>query len=536
MWTQSDGSRRVSELLGYLLLFFVALNVVMTCLRQAKPEWLTALWLCAGAGWVLLCARRLEWTAWLLVAGLPIFGARPGDLVTNFQDCLIVGVAAVSLMRFPLRFGRPCPPLAGWVLVGVALLSLLANAGRCFYPLRPLHQDNVTRNLFFMFAGSWDIHIGAGEWFMLLNMLLVARCWYRLLAERPLRGGQNGPSGRLRPEDFAAAVTVGFLAVLVLGYLEYFLPSVHGIVEAWQLRLYDFSDDTVNRWPLPAFLVSPVGPEVSMKSFFGNRGWFGQYLIAAGPVAMAWVAAKRAAWRRVCLGMLLGAWVLAVYLCGARAAALAAVAGIVLLLLTLLLVRVSWRRRLKSSIAQWVIWLALVSLVPLPGLIYAVGPDWAWLDPHYRDIEWDKAVRLVRAHPWLGVGYETFGHAARTIEPPRGGPPQAVYITPHNLFAQTAACTGLGGLLCVLLLFRVPIRAWTQFVARARLSPPEGASPQGTGLAFAFAMIFVCGFAQEWFYIRSLSLFFWLGLALLCALNPKAANRQPPAQQMRDER
>lgn len=491
------------------LILFVLINVAVTCLRQGKPEWLTSLWLVASAGWLFLCLYRVTWAAWLIILTLPVFGARPGDLATNLQDTWITILAAASIIRYPIRLDRLPRPLAAWAYAAVGLLSLIANADRCFESLRPVHQDALTHNVSFMFAGSWDLHIGISEWFMLVQMLLVARLWAKLIS-----------TARLSVRHFAGAVGIGLTVTLLLGFLEYWIPVVHDALRAYQLRIYDFSDETVNRWALPSFLRSPAGDGVTMKSFFGNRGWFGEYLIVAGPITVGYLASTaRARLRKALVALLVAALVLAVILCGARAAAVAAVGGTALLAAIRLVRHAVERSDARRRLLSWSTWILLVLMIALPQLLYRSDGLVGRFNPHNRHVQWAKAMKLVAEHPWLGVGYETFGHVSRDL------PPVLYLITAHNSFAQVAACMGVPGLICLLLMFRAPLRAL--------FGPGQHAEDSDrllwVGMAWAFLCIYFASFAQHWFYLRSMAMFWWIGLALLTqrtVVVEKAAERR----------
>jgi len=488
--------------LGVGLFLFALFNIVMTCLRADKPEWLAALWLGAFFAWLGLCLWSLKAAVLLLLAGLPLFGARPGDLVTNGQDSLIVVLASVSLWRYPIRIGKRPAMLLGWLFAGFALLSVVANYHRCFYPLRPFHQDHLTWDVFFMFAESWDRTIGISEWFVLLNMLIVARLVHRQVMDRQCSIGL-----------FGAAVSIGLFVALAVGYAEYFWPRGHELLTKYQLRLYDFSNDKPPQTiPLPSWLVSPAGRHVAMKSLFGNRGWFGQYLLVAGPVAMAWLGYRRELAGRVAAGLLAGALAVALVLCGSRTALFSISAGGVLVAVLYLLAATRARRHLSRTVASWFLLALLVACIPLPPLLWHWMGTSGLMEPHSRDIAWRGALELSREHPWLGVGYESFGLALRekALEKHDKEYLRNLVITAHNFFTQIAVCTGTGGLLCIVLLFHRPLQVLLATIGRS-----DAGHRSLAGFAVALLLVFIGGFGQHWFYSHSTALFWWVACALV---------------------
>lgn len=488
---------RLSSGLAAAMLAFGLCNLTITLLRDAKPEWLAVAWMGLFFGWGLMCLCSLKWAFLLLLGSLPFFGARPGDLITNAQDTCILIAAAVSLWRFPLQWGRRPSLWPAWLLSAVGFLSLWANVSRCFHPWWPVHQDNWTRNLFFMFSESWDWTIGLSEWWMLVMMLLAARGLAHLLETEAISIKAIG-----------AALTAGLLAALIVGFAEYYSRPAHELITRIQLRLYDFSQEVAPHGAIPSFLLSRSDPGLSMKSFFGNRGWFSLYLLAVLPVACGTVGALRGAPLRWCVVPLALSGSLAILLSGARTGLIAGAAGLVLLGLLLILKRSSLGAILARRFSTW---LVLVLMLASVGATW-----WLWgrpnridqtIDPMYRDVAWRKVLTLVQDNPLLGVGYESFGLAAREIPPKLH---DFEHITTHNFCTQVWVCTGPLGALALLLLLAIPVRVLLRFV-----SGQNRIEPVVVAVAFSFALIFISGQAQHWWYQRSTALFWWLGLAVL---------------------
>ena len=105
-----------STWLAWAILAFGITNICITLLRGFEPEWLAAAWLIIYFAWLLLTLWSLRAAYLLLLVSLPLFGARPGDLVTNAQDTIVLITAAVSLWQFPIQWGRRPVLWPGWLL------------------------------------------------------------------------------------------------------------------------------------------------------------------------------------------------------------------------------------------------------------------------------------------------------------------------------------------------------------------------------------------------------------------------------------
>ena len=271
--------------LAWAILAFGITNICINLLRGIKPEWLAAAWFFLFFAWLLLSVWSLRTAYVLLLVSLPLFGGRPGDLVTNAQDTIVLITAAVSLWRFPIRWGHRPVLWPGWLLALVGLASLIVHANLCFYPFWPIHQDNLTRNVFFMFTQDWDWTIGVSEWWMLVLWLLLVRGAWHMFKHKLFSA--NGA---------AAGIAVGLLLALLVGYLDYFSPAFHARMEAYQLRIYDTIENVGPHWPMPDWLLSLAGENVTFKAFHLNRSWFGLYLLAAIPITITFFASRKHRW------------------------------------------------------------------------------------------------------------------------------------------------------------------------------------------------------------------------------------------------
>ncbi|UCG34010.1 MAG: O-antigen ligase family protein, partial [Phycisphaerales bacterium] len=209
-------------------------------------------------------------------------------------------------------------------------------------------------------------------------------------------------------------------------------------------------------------------------------------------------------------------------LAGSRACLYSVCAALIFLGLMIAATRLPFREALAQPRWAWVCVLLVACTLLVPWFLSVTPSDSGWLHTSGRDVTWGKAVTLLKDRPYLGVGYESFGLAAREISPDVQEPP----ITAHNFFLQILTCTGPLGLLALLLLFHRP----ALMLLRRAASP---ASPLGpdlllAGFAFVFIMVVLAGQAQHWFYSHSNAILFWLALAVLAAA-PIQPHPSPPA-------
>ena len=243
----------------------------------------------------------------------------------------------------------------------------------------------------------------------------------------------------------------------------------------------------------------------SLGIFFGLT-WPLCYLWARSPGS---VLRRSAAWS----GVLLGA--LALFFTFSRGAILGWLAGVALL--------VAVRRdRLLVGLAcagLAVAWWSLpraaldwVAHVPSP-LVALTNED--------RLQMWQAAWRMIRAHPFIGVGIGTFSQRYAEFKLPQD-PLMASYA--HNTYLQLWAVVGLNGLLAFLALCWRGWRLW-------RTSRPVDATRAMTGIGcMAGALAFLTsGLLESNLSFSKLSMLFWLisGFAMGIATAPTTAPAEP---------
>ncbi len=214
-------------------------------------------------------------------------------------------------------------------------------------------------------------------------------------------------------------------------------------------------------------LADPIAwshPELSREltiSTFGNPDYLSAWLVAVLPLALSWILAlRRPAGRWVALS----AWVvvaLAMVLTLTRAAWFgAAVATLVWTLRALTTLTPEERRKAVRILAGLGLVLALGVGTAL--VMQADNPsqytvrsrlaslaDLEHLSLKTRFFFWGASLRILRDHPWMGVGPGGFPSAAllhRDLEPVATRFPPRLPETPHSQYMLVAAETGAPGL------------------------------------------------------------------------------------------
>ena len=285
----------------------------------------------------------------------------------------------------------------------------------------------------------------------------------------------------------------------------------------------------------------------SIQAVTGNRGWFSQYIVYALPytvVLMRWLSVPGARMTLVafsgatlvCLlfafqrgGWAVGAWSVACLLVVLRSAPVD----------TAQAARVVCRRSLRvlatTATAVVLAVVAVRTLVPPPddrdGRPHVLG-DRLSLASYVsrlqgvdllgrRERYWPVAWDLWQRHPLLGSGVDGFAHQHRVLV---AAPDGALYghrprvpmpNSAHNIYLQTAVGMGLLGLLALLAMCGLGLRAMV------RTATHETTSHAGRLVAFAaggsLLAIMLYGLVQEVTYIHALRLMLSCAIGLLAA-------------------
>jgi O-antigen ligase len=142
---------------------------------------------------------------------------------------------------------------------------------------------------------------------------------------------------------------------------------------------------------------------------------------------------------------------------------------------------------------------------------------------------WHAAERAIRAHPWSGIGIDEFQNFLRgEIAAGRSDPSIIRFNHPHNEYLEATTNGGIPGLLCLLLVFAVPL---AYFVRQLRHRDETVGAAAITGVAI-IGLYMLCSLTDSVFYrVMSQSLYFFLvpGFALLIARSLRMHDGEPAA-------
>lgn len=240
------------------------------------------------------------------------------------------------------------------------------------------------------------------------------------------------------------------------------------------------------------------------------------------PLLISLLAAARARWQRLGLGLVTVFVAGGLALTQSRGGWLAAAAGLLALLAL-------WAAVLPPSRARRVLALAVLAAVLLgvAGLLW-VGPRtlWElWVNPpqetalgtlstlNVRRELWPWAVTAIGDFPFTGIGLGSFRQVVFRLYPLPPWPDYDIGHA-HNIFLQTALDTGLPGLVVyVAILFVAAAVGWR--VARR----DRGFRPVSLGLLAGLVGLHVFGLADALVIGAKPALVFWLALGVLASMS-----------------
>jgi O-antigen ligase len=245
----------------------------------------------------------------------------------------------------------------------------------------------------------------------------------------------------------------------------------------------------------------------------GDPNFFAASAVLCLPMAFVWALEGTRPWERMyCLGCL------ALGLAGTMVAA--SRGGFVGLLVGLAVL--TWHSRYRAKALMVVAGVLVVALVASP-----TSPLKRLLDPTHGDVEareariqlWTAGLRMVTAHPLLGVGLGNFKAAASGY----GGVIGDRELIAHNGYLDVAAEMGLPALLALSAMIFFSCRTASKIRRQTLLTGPAGVHHAAWGIeaglvAFAVALFFVSGLFLK---------LFWL----MVFLSMCVSSLQPPARQ-----
>jgi len=411
----------------------------------------------------------------LLGACLPLFGSPPGGPYLTALDLAAVAAIAPALTRGDGRPSRLDLPVLGFVLV--SLVTMLPLAWR-----PPDTSATALLGLVGALPGieSWSL---AYSWRAALDLLLGVGLF--LAVRRTFATSGPGPLGR--------ALAVGLGGAVMLGLAEH-----SGLVDLGAYR--------------------PIGwamYDMRLHSLFFHAGWFAEFVVIAGPFAVAALAAGRRG-RGAAVG-LAGLCLLALPFTEARGAWIAAAAALATIAALGGRGMLGDRRRLRRLIALPVIAALAASalFITRPAVLAPVLDRASQLDLSGRTGLWRSALAMARDRPFLGWGLGTFNAVYDTRVAVDDPDWTITHATAHNLYVMVAAERGLIGLAALLTLLGAAALA-----LRGPLAGSGGERRMALGLGGSLVGLAVYGLVQYVPYVRALHWLIWMILGCVASLAP----------------
>ncbi len=416
----------------------------------------------------------------VLAAGLPLFGSPPGGPYLAPLDAAVLAAVATAW-----RGGSGGSSSLRWPIAAVLATSVVSLLPLAYHP--PSLEPRLLAGLLAALPGvqTWTI---LHTWRGLANLLLGLALY---LAIRRSFSGRS-----LRPLGLALAA--GLAATLALG-----LAETAGLVDLGAYRA-----------------IGGALYETRLHSLFFHSGWLAQFVVAAGPPAVAALLAggPRLRWAGLALVALVLVTLLLTQQRGAWYATLAQL-GVVALILGRELLQD--RRRRSAAVA------AVAITIVVGGAVAVLAPDaitpvvdrarTAVSDLSGRPALWSAAVAMTGERPLAGWGIGAFGPAYDTFFPPGSSEAFPYRATAHNFYLTVSTERGILGLTAFALLAwalaRILLPAARDGVGRHRL-PSVALILSFSGLAFY-------GAVQYFFHLHNTELLFWMLVAAASLLEPE---------------
>lgn len=449
----------------------------------------------------------------------------------RLPDLTVLVAAALVLAAFSVT--------AAWIALAVEGVALAV----LFYPRPRLGLILVVLTIPFAFAIQriGEAEVSAND----LVMFAAAAGW----AVRRLRQGQrrSGASRGQRWRDRFGRTdrAVGFFLLVCLAS---FIVGEDKRSALWELRvlalqpvlLYVLMRDELlsgddllrlgDAWVLGAVALAGIGlyhffvlqyVEAAegvrrlLVPFYDSPNHISLFLGRAAPVALALTVYGRGRVRRSLHGLALATILLTIYLTYSRGAWLVGLPAAMLFVVLLPQLSASHRSRRLLLIAIGALALGMLALLPV--IRTARFASLAGLDSgtsFLRLLIWKGALRMIAAHPLLGVGIGNFA-----VQYPRFMLPEAwrepLVYHPHNILLDFWAILGLPGLAALAWL---QVAFWRTGLASYRRLANPALQALALGLMGSMVSFLAHGLVDTAYFLADLALVFMLTLAMTARL------------------
>lgn len=433
----------------------------------------------------------------------PFFGNHPGGKFLEIFDMLLL--LWISIAFFTIKNFKRLTFISGfeWLFLLSGLLSILVNSD-LLYDI--LHSFINTPTIFHIFsAGEWNPLYSLKMLFTTLFCITSVLILYNIYLEDGI--------GVIKKIIYVIAVTL-FITVLT-GMLEAYVPIIKSSLNKCHILIDGYVD---LYQPLPLGVLTYLQRPLSVQSFFWNRGWFATFLIAALPFVHVIVItylhdSVRLLRYKWFIGALYAFFLFYFFiLIGARGALLGFCTS-VFVFIFITIAKEHFISKLKFIIPG----LLIIILILTPSL--HVYTEQNIIYDSGRIEYFNAGIEIFKKNTFLGCGLEGFGiYNGKYLVPAGKG---TIAGTAHNQLLQVASGQGLAGVLVYL--------SMIYYVLFSLIKSIPGKKKYITPLLSGFIGILVYSSFQEWFYLRSVQLLWWLLIMVImvyCNIEPDGCNSE----------
>jgi hypothetical protein len=436
---------------------------------------------------------------------LPLFGNHPGGAFLEWLDIILTIWLAGAGMKVH-AWTEPCFANGWeWLFVLTGLASIVANGPALLEDF----SSHSYRPVAFLISREGHPH------YLIKSLMMSAVCIGVAHTAVAIQRRCSEDAFRL----CARAIAAGALVTITIGCFEFVSSSVREALDDAQRRIDGYTVQTLHhpflRALQPAWLQELTGNRC-VKSLFWNRGWLAIFWICATPLCLGYAVVTKAERIRLMI-MALGISTVFLAIIGARGGLMsAAVSWIFLFIWRFLKGRTRLRRWATLGLAS-----AAVAGPSLAILLWGTSfGRQGNLSPRGRTAIFRYAASI-GLNSWPhGVGIEGLSWWAYQYDPisqVAHDSRRQLTATAHNQFLQVFVGQGVPGLACFVVLAFGTL--WKALKDLAVLEDRGQRTGVLTALTAGWVAILTYMSVQEWFYLRSVQLIWWLTLAAIWSLS-----------------
>lgn len=436
----------------------------------------------------------------LLIFITPYFGNHPGGKYLEVFDMLLFLWISISLFR--INNFKHLSFINGleWLFLLSGLLSILINP--------PLLFDIIFSNtptIFHVFSAVesnplYSLKMFFATLFCITSVLII----YNLYLEKGIV--------IINKIFYAIAIT---LAITILGgVLEAHVPGIQIAFDKYHFYI----DGYVDKAPPHTFgIISLLQRPYAVQSFFWNRGWYATFLIAALPFVSLMVInnihdSVKLLRNKLFIGALYA--LLMFYILVLVAARGALLSFIISFIVFVIIYITNAKKILKTRFVIPGLLIVVIALIPLFNIYTATG-----LNLDTGRLEYYKAgIEVFKRHMFFGCGIEGYGiYNMKYLVPSGIG---TLYCTTHNQLLQIASGQGLFGVTIYLSIM--------YYVIFSLIKSLHNKKQYMGPLLSGFIGVLIYSSFQEWYYLRSVQLFWWLLIMIIMLYCKNSPNDKSP--------